>query len=289
VGHLLVDVGDDNGRLFVDPGHVITLEDEATHVQVPCSYGDIPATPDNTTLIDVSGGFGGITFDGVGGMFGANTINTDVAPVSIIGTPQADTISVSCNSLCKYRNASMQFNAATIAIGSSSAGGPVSGAGGDDHISIDGHWRGSRFFSGGDGNDTLSIDTSGGRHGGGKEDFDLSGDAGNDSLTGGKHEDVLSGGPGDDTLKGGSGNDNVSGDEGNDQLFGEAHNDQLDGGPGNDKVDGGKGSDVMLGGTEDDTFFAVDGKPDSLDGGDGFDDAYIDKPRDTTVNIELIH
>jgi hypothetical protein len=33
----------------------------------------------------------------------------------------------------------------------------------------------------------------------------------------------------------------------------------------------------------------VDGRADSLDGADGFDDAYVDKQLDTTTNIELIH
>lgn len=79
--------------------------------------------------------------------------------------------------------------------------------------------------------------------------FDISGGAGNDTLTGTVLEDRIFGGDGDDQLDGG---------DGNDFLFGEAGMDTLSGGDGNDLLDGGLGADTLIGGLGDDTFVVDD-------------------------------
>jgi Ca2+-binding RTX toxin-like protein len=82
------------------------------------------------------------------------------------------------------------------------------------------------------GNDTISLDESGG------------------ALPAAK----LSGGTGSDTLTGGSGNDQLSGDAGNDVLFGGSGADLLLGGDGYDTIFGGRGDDTAQMGAGNDTF-----------------------------------
>lgn len=105
-----------------------------------------------------------------------------------------------------------------------------------------------------------------------KEDNDLYGGAGNDTITGNSGQDTLIGGTGNDVLKSGAGNDDLYGgsgndtldsgagddylvaDSGNDALKGGAGNDYLEAGTGNDTLDGGAGNDLLLGGTGTDTL-----------------------------------
>ncbi len=81
---------------------------------------------------------------------------------------------------------------------------------------------------------------------------------GNDNLTGGDLDDELDGGLGNDTLSGGDGNDTllISGGYGS--------SDQSD-----DRVDGGAGDDVI------DAYNLAPGDVVSIDGGEGFDTAYL--------------
>ena len=73
------------------------------------------------------------------------------------------------------------------------------------------------------------------------------------------------GGGGNDQITGGSGNDNLWAGVGNDTLFGNGGNDLLVGDLGADSLSGGTGNDRLYI-DSDDTF---------IDGGDGFDAAYI--------------
>ena len=86
--------------------------------------------------------------------------------------------------------------------------------------------------SGGNGDDTISLDETNGPLPGAQ----LFGGNGNDVLTGGSGADQLFGGNGNDTLNGGAGND------------------ILDGGAGDDTVVGGKGADTAFLGAGNDTF-----------------------------------
>ena len=102
--------------------------------------------------------------------------------------------------------------------------------------------------SGGDGNDTISLDNA---------------RLPSAQLSGGNGNDVLTGGAGNDELFGGNGNDTLNGGDGNDTLFG---------GNGNDTVVGGKGADTAFLGNGNDTFIWNPGDGDDVvNGQNGFD------------------
>jgi VCBS repeat-containing protein len=100
-------------------------------------------------------------------------------------------------------------------------------------------------------------------------DPNITGTAGNDTLTGRDNvNDVMDGKSGDDTLRGLSGDDVLRGGDGNDQLYGGTGNDRLEGGAGadvllgedgNDRLDGGAGNDTLMGGAGNDVFVFAKG------------------------------
>jgi len=96
------------------------------------------------------------------------------------------------------------------------------------------------------------------------------------------------GSSGADTLRGTSRNDNLSGMSGNDTMSGGDGNDVLRGGAGNDRLAGGRGRDVLLGGRGDDRLSARDGERDTVDGGPGFDRAWVDR-NDVVRNVERVY
>jgi Ca2+-binding RTX toxin-like protein len=98
----------------------------------------------------------------------------------------------------------------------------------------------------------------------------VTGSAGNDSLSGDAAANALIGDTGNDTLTGRGGNDILNGGGGNDRLFGGASNDTLTGNAGKDRLTGGGGGDALNGGGGADTLFGVDGN-DTLTGGGGQD------------------
>ena len=110
---------------------------------------------------------------------------------------------------------------------------------------------------------------------------------GDDTLRGGAGDDLLSGSSGRNSLYGGPGNDVLEGKFGRDFLYGGTGDDVLDGADGNDVLDGGAGIDQYLGGDGDDDFFNADGLAETIDCGDGIDDAEPD-PLDTFVGCEDI-
>jgi Ca2+-binding RTX toxin-like protein len=72
----------------------------------------------------------------------------------------------------------------------------------------------------------------------------ISGGAGDDTLTGGENnEDALFGEAGQDTLSGRGGSDRIGGGDGNDTIDGGAGDEFFDGDAGNDVINGGPGSD----------------------------------------------
>jgi len=86
-------------------------------------------------------------------------------------------------------------------------------------------------ITGGSGNDTFTVGTTG---------SSVSGGAGNDSLTGGSANDTLLGGDGADTLVSGAGSDSLSGGAGNDTIT--IATGQISSG---DTIDGGDGTDTL--------------------------------------------
>ena len=148
----------------------------------------------------------------------------------------------------------------------------------------------------------------------------LYGLAGDDRLDGGEGDDDLDGGPGADEFYGGAGrdvasydgmapitatlddkpgdgaageNDNLHHDvedlstgDGNDRLVGSAADNTLDSGAGDDRLVGGGGVDFLLGGPGDDVIDARDGGVDSVDCGEGGEDAAIVDTVDVVVGCE---
>ncbi|EKD39882.1 MAG: Type I secretion target GGXGXDXXX repeat protein [uncultured bacterium] len=169
----------------------------------------------------------------------------------------------------------------------------IDGRAGNDTISGGG---GADTLHGGEGSDTLSYadDTngvtvnlttsilSGGEAQGDSIDGfeNVTGGAGNDTLTGDDTGNTLSGGGGNDILVGNIGDDVIFGGTGTDDLTGGTGNDQLVGGDGIDTLSGGDGNDVLVG---DDVNFDTpttgtsdivdDGDTDIVSGGGGTDTA----------------
>jgi RTX calcium-binding nonapeptide repeat (4 copies) len=91
-----------------------------------------------------------------------------------------------------------------------------------------------------------------------------------------------------DTLVGTNGNNVLLGRGGNDTLYGRGGNDVLEGGIGNDRLYGGPGRDTLLGGPGNDRLYARDGQRDVVNGGPGFDIAWVDK-LDVVRNVERVY
>ena len=116
-------------------------------------------------------------------------------------------------------------------------------------------------MSGGDGNDSLF------------------GHFGNDSINGGNGNDTIDGSSGLNTLNGGAGNDYfvettwmslIDGGTGNDVIYGGGFADTASGGDGHDYIDGRSDNDTLLGGDGNDTILGAAGN-DTLQGNNGDD------------------
>jgi Ca2+-binding RTX toxin-like protein len=117
---------------------------------------------------------------------------------------------------------------------------------------------------GNDGLDTLSAAGGLGAGGALEQRVFLIGGDGNDAITGSDGPDYIDGSSDADTLAGGAGNDDMIGGSGVDSLEGGLDQDGLEGNQGNDTLDGGP----------DDDYFYANADPDGNDvfsGGDGTD------------------
>jgi len=83
-------------------------------------------------------------------------------------------------------------------------------------------------------------------------------------------------------------NDVLLGRGGNDTLYALPGNDVADGGIGNDRVYAGTCRDVLRGGAGNDRLYARDGRRDAINGGPGFDEAWVDQ-LDVVTNVERVH
>ena len=111
---------------------------------------------------------------------------------------------------------------------------------------------------------------------------------------------VVTGGDGNESLlRGSSEIDSIDGGPGNDVLQGQESADTLTGGDGNDTISGGRrkrpsstggaGPDVFTGSGGDDTIAAEDSEADtSINGGPGFDTAFLDVIDPATLAVEAI-
>ena len=109
----------------------------------------------------------------------------------------------------------------------------------------------------GDGNDSVSVDSSLKTRSGEPNDYGQYTTVG---LTA-----VIDGGAGDDSLTGGSGDDVILGGPGTDQIFGGSGNDLIDGGLGSDSIDGQVGHDYLLADSDDMSVVGGNGYYDVLD------------------------
>jgi Ca2+-binding RTX toxin-like protein len=91
-----------------------------------------------------------------------------------------------------------------------------------------------------------------------------------------------------ETLTGSNANDVLLGRGGNDTIRGRRGNDVIRGGIGNDRLYGGPGRDLILGEPGNDRLYARDGVRDTLNGGPGFDEAWVDS-LDVVRNVERVH
>jgi uncharacterized repeat protein (TIGR01451 family) len=91
-----------------------------------------------------------------------------------------------------------------------------------------------------------------------------------------------------DVLVGGLRDDSACGLDGPDRMWGGGGRDGLLGGPGADELVGGPGADDLEGGGGPDRIRACDGERDTVDGGPGYDRAWVDAV-DTTTGLEEVH
>ena len=91
-----------------------------------------------------------------------------------------------------------------------------------------------------------------------------------------------------DTLYGTPRNDVLLGRAGSDTVFALQGNDVADGGIGNDRLYAGMGKDTVRGGVGNDLLFARDGRRDEVNGGPGFDEAWVDR-LDVVRSVERVH
>ena len=91
-----------------------------------------------------------------------------------------------------------------------------------------------------------------------------------------------------ETSSGSKANDVLLGRGGNDALYGRGGNDLLRGGTGNDRLYGGPGKDVLAGEVGNDRLYARDGVRETVNGGPGFDEAWLDR-LDVARNVERVH
>ena len=104
----------------------------------------------------------------------------------------------------------------------------------------------------------------------------------------------MAGGTGDDTMCSGSGDD---------EMFGQDNDDNMNGNSGHDTVVGVLGADILKGSSGNDKIYhgflnpdislaiLPDGSKDTIDGGVGNDEAFINvnQDGDTAVNCETVH
>ncbi len=186
--------------------------------------------------------------------------------VTVIASPQDDTVIISTTANPGFTDISVNYNQAGAVFGRFATSSIDSvlvfaGAGND------------RVFSssvvptevnGQAGNDILN---------GGSADDIIRGNSGNNRIVGNGGDDLLVGGGGADVILGGAGNDLLFGQAGVDRLFGQSGDDVLNAGDGNDRVIGGNGDDLVYGGDGND-YIAGNAGEDELFGNFGNDNIH---------------
>jgi Ca2+-binding RTX toxin-like protein len=181
----------------------------------------------------------------------------------------------------------------------------VIGGNGDDRLRLIGRTQGVRVgdFRLGEGVDTIDMSSFRGR------ELTLRGEQGIERLTGigrlapvsivgtdapesfvasGENSVTIDSAGGRDTIIGSSQADLLRAGGDFDSVNGAAGDDTIFGGDGGDTLRGGPGRDQLFGEALDDFLFAENGDRDTVDGGDGFDNADLDEELDTQSNIEIV-
>lgn len=250
-----------------------TITDPGADTTILGGPGNDTITIDGTTGsgVIVDGGAGSDTYIILGGpdlqgpvtLSDSGTTGTD--SVSVVGTPQADTINQSANGFA--------LNGVAINIGTGLESATITGGGGSDEIVASGvppvsvqiQNVGDMVIVGTAGADQITFspgNTPGqivgklnnvvvsrfnptgkliARGGAGNDDVQVSGNIGLSAW--------LFGGTGNDRLKGGGGNDVLLGEAGDDLLVGGSGRDLLIGGIGEDRLIGDPDDDILIAGT----------------------------------------
>ena len=187
----------------------------------------------------------------------------------------------------------------TIALGNGVTAYVTAGNGNDVIYGADGNDSlyggfGSDYIVGGPGGDVIDGGYDNDTLVGGLGGDSLYGSFGTDYIYGQDGNDYLSGGDQNDYLYCGYGNDTGVGGFGDDEIHGEAGDDYLYGQDGSDWILGDGGCDYMSGGNGNDYFTAQDGVSETIDGGAGWDTAFVDdrdwyepwSAHDTRYNVE---
>jgi Ca2+-binding RTX toxin-like protein len=205
-------------------------------------------------------------------------LSTSVAAVNVYGFDGNDSIALGNGITGAYVNGG---NGADYLLGADGNDSLVGGFGNDYIVGGPGH----DYLDGSYDNDTLV---------GGAGNDSMYGSFGTDSLYGQDGSDYLSGGDDNDYLSCGTGNDTGRGGFGDDEIHGGDGNDYLYGDDGSDWLLGEGGDDCMFGGNGNDYFTAQDGVSEYIDGGAGWDTAFVDdrdwyepwSANDTRYNVE---
>ena len=217
----------------------------------------------------VNGGDGN---DVINGGAGADTLNGDIGDDEIFGQDGNDTITGgNGNDLLTGLSGvdTIRGGGGNDVINGGSGNDDLFGDAGDDVVF---GLTGDDFVNGAAGNDQLFGQIG--------EDVVIGG-SGDDLVLGNEDDDVLNGDAGDDTLNGGPGDDILQGGADDDQLFGDGNLAQA----GDDELTGGDGLDVLLGFAGNDTLNALQGGPNTVNGGPDIDSCLFEAS-DTVFNCE---
>jgi Ca2+-binding RTX toxin-like protein len=252
--------------------------------------------------------------DIVCGLRGNDVLRGGAGDDLLIGGPGADTtdhsnagsaVSVDLAAETATGQGSDTLDSIERAIGSASAdvlagddeNNRLSGGGGDDRLM---GGAGNDTLAGGDGVDTVTFASSAARvvvdlvnrtasgdgHDALRSIENVVGTFYRDTLLGDAGANALNGLAGADVIRGREENDVIRGGGGDDEIAGGAGNDEVIGGHGADSIIGGTGADRLFGSSGADAFSARDGEADTVDGGDGTDEARADADLDILTSIE---
>lgn len=276
-GHDLIEGGDGNDTLVGDAGDVLRGNgDDDTLIALATNLGGVEGGDGRDTLIyetslGIGGEFSGLGVEEIHGSQLADSISMELATdnVTILGRGGGDFLRGGTGNDTLLGglgsdNLSGGDGADSLAGDEGDdtlfggQGDSISGGAGDDQIIVDSILLAG--LDGGEGRDTLVLDTGSGV-GGNLSGFRI------ESLVGSQQSDDLS-------MDGSATNIELFGRDGDDKLVGGEFNDLLDGGNDDDVLIGGAGRDILHGRNGDDQIY-IDSLDTVFSGGDGVDSLFL--------------